>query len=591
VAFGVVLGLWYGLLEALAFETARLVPGALSWRAANASPVLVVAPLFYAVAFGVLGLLAAGVGRLLRREPDRALVLVCVALGGYLVLSVPGQFLAEWAKAFLGLGLGVAAMRAYVIRSDAVRRIARRSLPLLAASLPAVAVLVMGIPRLVEGRAVAAMPAAPVGAPNVLLLVIDGQRADRLSTYGHARPTSPAIDSLAAEGLLFETAVASSSWTLPSHATMFTGRHQHEHRAGIMRRPYLDDRLPTVAGVLAARGYATGGFVANTYWCGRQTGLARGFQHYEDLYGSVGDALGRTVGGRILVYDVLPKIGLRDVPGRKTAADVNAALLDWVDARRGRPFFAFVNYFDVHAPYRAPVPFRGRFSGTPHQRAVEGELNIGAPRTLEGSPTDVRAWLDGYDESLAYLDHELGALRDSLARRGLLDNTLIIVTSDHGEGFGEHGLGGHGNSLYLNQLQVPLVLRGPGVIAPGARVATPVGLDRLPATIAKAALGTTAPFPGGSLLDPAAVDTPVAMLARRFPVAGPWPSSRASLIAVIADRWLFITPDSGTAELYDYRADPTERRDLSRTAEGLQRVTALRAFLRRRLATSGSEAP
>lgn len=592
IVFGTILGLWYGLVEASGFMTASLVPGVLSWRAANSLPVFIVAPLVYGVLFGMLAAIAAAIGRVIPRLPvDRAFVFACAALGGFFLVTIPGQFLGGVARGILGLGIGAAVLRLYTRYAAEIQRHARRSTVALALLLPILALGVTLVPRAMETRGVSRLPAAPAGAPNVLLLVMDGQRADRLSSYGARRRTSPELDSLASSGLLFEYAFASSSWTLPTHATMFTGRHQHEHRAGIMRRPFLDGRFPTVAEVLAARGYLTGGFVANTYWCGRQTGLARGFLHYEDMFGNLADALTRTVVGRLLVYDVLPRLGMRDVPGRKRAEDLNASLLAWVDGREDRPFFAFVNYFDVHAPYEAPRPFRGRFSNASDRGAPETALNLGAPTALRVSPEELAEWLDGYDESLAYVDHELGRLFDSLRERGLLDNTLIIVTSDHGEGFGEHGLGGHGNSLYSNQLLVPLIVHWPARLRTGKRETRPVGLDRIASTIADAAGVAPNPFPGASLLDSAATEFPRAELARRFPVAGPWPSSRTSLRAVVSGRWLYVRPDSGEAELYDYIADPGDLVNLIRTEEGLKVAPQLEAELERRRAPSARADP
>src|SRR5690606_6332784 len=138
---------------------------------------------------------------------------------------------------------------------------------------------------------------------------------------------------------------------------MFVGRALHDHQAGLMRRPFLDERFPTLAEELRQGGYATGGFVANTYWCGRQTGLDRGFIRYEDMFGNVGDAIARTSLGRLLAYDVLPRFRVMDVPGRKYAAEINSDLIDWIDDLDDRPFFAFVNYFDVHGPYLPPAPY------------------------------------------------------------------------------------------------------------------------------------------------------------------------------------------------------------------------------------------
>jgi arylsulfatase A-like enzyme len=271
------------------------------------------------------------------------------------------------------------------------------------------------------------------------VLVADTLRADHLSSYGYSRPTTPRLDRLASEGWAFLDAYSSSSWTLPAHASLMTGRRMHEHHAGEQRRPYLDRQFATLAEVLGGAGYVSAGFVANTFWCGRNTGLDRGFVHYEDFYGSVGDALARTVLGRLLAYEVLPRFGLLDFPGRKRAADVNERMLDWIDGVGDRPFFVFANYMDVHGPYLPPPGYEGRFGGKrPLRRAAEIELGAVHGGTIVPEPEVLRAWMNRYDESLVYLDEQIGRLVDELARRGVLDKTIVVFTSDHGENWGEH---------------------------------------------------------------------------------------------------------------------------------------------------------
>lgn len=578
------LGLVYGFAEAAVNGAFSLVPGALSWQSANAPPIAWVAPLVYAAAFGIIGAIAAALARVSPRLPwDTALVLTLVWLGAYLLGTLQGQLVSDVAAATLGLGIGAATARGYRARRGSILAFARGSLPWLLGLVVFTFGLVTIGSRLAEGRRVAALGPAPAGMPNVLLLVLDTQRGDHLSSHGYPRPTTPILDSLAARGLRHAAAFAPSSWTLPSHATMLTGRRQSEHRAGIMRRPYLDDRFPTLAGQLAAAGYATGGFVANTYWCGRHTGLARGFHRYRDLYGNVGDALARTVLGRHLASRVLPRFGMTNIPGRKNAAEVNGEFLGWLDAAGTRPFFAFLNYFDVHAPYFPPAPFDGMFSGRPRERETASSIDIGA---LDGggqlpSPETIRRIVDGYDEALRYLDTQIGVLLAELDRRGQLENTLVIVTSDHGESFGEHNMLNHGHSLYRDQTHVPLILFWPGRIA--ARVeARPVGIDRIPATVAAAVGLPAGTFPGRSLLDTAANDQPVlSELARRWTEAGPWPSSRASWASVVQGRWHYLAPDSGASELYDVVADPDERMNLAGDSAHAAIRAGLEAVLRR----------
>jgi arylsulfatase A-like enzyme len=577
------LGLVYGFAEAAADGVFSLVPGALSWRSANALPIAWVAPLVYAAVFGIIGTITAALARVAPRFPwDSALILTLVWLGTYLLGTLQGQLISDVAAGILGLGIGAAATRGYRARRGPILAFARRSMPwLLGLVVFAFGLVTIGS-QLAEGRRMAALGPAPAGKPNVLLLVVDTQRGDHLSSQGYPRPTTPVLDSLAARGLRHAAAFAPSSWTLPSHATLLTGRRQSEHLAGLRRRPYLDDRFPTLAGQLAVAGYATGGFVANTFWCGRHTGLGRGFQRYRDLYGNLGDALARTVLGRHLAYRVLPRFGATDIPGRKKAADVDREFLDWLDATGPRPFFAFLNYLDLHSPYFPPAPFDGMFSGRPRGRETASSIDIGALGADEDvrSPESIHRAVDRYDEALRYLDTQIGGLLAELERRGRLANTLIIVTSDHGESFGEHGMLNHGHSLYRDQIHVPLILVWPGRIE--ARVETrPVGIDRIPATVAAVAGLSPGTFPGTSLLDPAGNDRPVlSELARRWTQAGRWPSSWASWASVVQGQWHYLAPDSGATELYDFVGDPDERKNLAGDSAHAAIRTGLEAALR-----------
>jgi arylsulfatase A-like enzyme len=598
LVLGLSLGLVYGFVEAAANGVFSLVPGALSWQSANAAPIAWVAPLVYVAAFGMIGAIAAGLSLLAPRLPwDSVLVMAVVSLGTYLLAMLQGQLVAEAGAVILGLGVGAAATRGYRARRDWVLTAARRGLPWLAG----LVVLAFGAvtvgSRLAERSRMAGLGPVPAGKPNVLLLVLDTERGDHLSWSGYSRKTTPVLDSLAEQGLAHLAAIAPSAWTLPSHATIFTSRRQSEHRAGIMRRPYLDDRFPTLAGQLAAAGYVTGGFVANTFWCGRHTGLARGFHRYRDLYGNAGDAVARTVLGRQLAYRMLPRFGFSDIPGRKSAADVNAEFLDWLDGAGSRPFFGFLNYLDVHAPYRAPAPFDGRYSGRLRRHETAVTIALGRLDGGKGPPPPgiLRRVIDSYDEALRYLDAQIGTLLFELKRRGRLENTLIIVTSDHGESFGEHKMMNHGHSLYRDQLHVPLIVSWAGRILHRVEPRA-VGIDRIPATVAAAAGLAPGVFRGTSLLDPAGAGEPVlSEMARRWREATRWPSSRASWASIVEGRWHFLAPDSGAVELYDYVADPDEKVNLAGDAAHAARRAALEASLRQlrdrpRLAGAGSPA-
>ncbi|MEJ7812353.1 MAG: sulfatase [Gemmatimonadaceae bacterium] len=575
---GVWLGLVYGLLEGAAFTVLSFIPGALSWRTANSFYALWFAPLTYAVAFGALGALLGLLALAVKRAPwDRILVGLCVALGAYLMLRLPNLL---WPSAcfILALGIGVRGAALYGKHHARAAPWMTRTLPRLGALVALLALACIGGSRARERLALSALRDGAAGRPNVLILLIDTQRADHLSSYGYRRPTSPRVDRLAGEGALFERAYSHSSWTLPSHATLFTAQPLHEHQAGLVRRPYLDGHFPTLAEVMRREGYATGAFVANTFWVGRQTGLARGFIRFEDFYGSLGDALVRTVLGRLLTYEVLPVVIPLDLPGRKSAAHVNRDLLGWVDGLDGRPFFAFVNYFDVHMPYTPPAATAGTFGWTPPRRS--GRIDVGALDQLKGvpGPDEMARLVAGYDESVLYVDAQIGALTDALRARGLLDNTVVIITSDHGESWGEHNVMLHGHSLWYDQVRVPLIIRYPRAVPAGTRVAHPVGNAQVAATVMAVTGVRTSPFAGRSLLaamtaDDPARDTVLVEVGRRSIAGAHWPVAHGWVAGLLADRWQYLHEQTGKVELFDVLADPRETTNLA-SAPGSSPVLA-----------------
>ncbi len=157
-------------------------------------------------------------------------------------------------------------------------------------------------------------------------------------------------------------------------------------------------------------GYVTAGFTANTFWAGRQTRLNRGFVHWEDFYRKPGDALVRTVLGRKIAYEFLPKFGQIDIPGRMRAGDINERLFRWLDRTERRPFFAFLNYMDVHGPYLPPAPYAGRFGGPRTHVGKTIELGAVTDETALPPPDLLRDWVNQYDESILALDAGVGAL-------------------------------------------------------------------------------------------------------------------------------------------------------------------------------------
>jgi len=337
-----------------------------------------------------------------------------------------------------------------------------------------------------------ARAAASPEQPNVLLIILDTVRAASLSLYGHDRQTTPNLERLASRGVVFERAISTSPWTLPSHASMFTGRLNDELGTGFLSP--LDDTYPTLAEELTGRGYATGGFVANIVFCTEFFGLNRGFERYVDQPLN----LSMLFASSWIVRETLPP--LRGVFGnhqslvRKRAATVNREFLAWMSEIEDRPFFAFLNYFDGHAPYLPPDPYRRLF--WPDQPLYW----LSSDHAADYEPEAIEQLEAAYDGSIAYLDEQLGLLLEELESRGQLRNTVVIVTSDHGESFGEHGSMGHGRTVYLTELRVPMLVLLPGAAHAGTRIGEPVSLRNIAATVMDLVGGADdSPLPGYSL--------------------------------------------------------------------------------------------
>jgi arylsulfatase A-like enzyme len=431
-----------------------------------------------------------------------------------------------------------------------------------------------------ERRTLAGLRGARREAPNILLVVLDTVRAQSLSLHGYARPTSPNLERLAQRGVRFERAMAPSSWTLPSHATMFTGRYMHETEVD-WTRP-LGRKFPTIAEILTAHGYETAGFVANMFYCGRPFGLARGFAHYEDYRKSPGQIIACSSVGNELACKLKGLLDDHQMLGRKSADHVNASFLRWVDRREGakRPFFAFLNYMDAHDPYIPPGEYATAFSPLVPQRPLQ-------IKNRRCSAADAAPLRDAYERCITGLDARVGALFERLQGDGLLDNTLVIITSDHGEHFGEFGLSGHGMSLYLPLLHVPLLVSFPGVPADTV-VSQAVSLRDLGATILDVAgLKDMVEFPGESLARYWAGERALHNC-RTEPIfsevgrVGKWrwgPASKGSIRCIVADEFQYISNSTGREELYDIRNEQTEEGNLVAIPEHDETLIMLRRHL------------
>jgi len=475
-------------------------------------------------------------------------LMLFVVLGAILLAAVPGS---PGAVLLLAAGLATQGSRLFV--SDAAGRRLRRS----AAVLVAVIGVASGSTLYREARRMDAVTGtAPAGAPNVLLIILDTVRAASLGLYGAPLDNTPGLESLASRGVTFDVAIAPAPWTLPTHATMFTGLWPSEHGADWLAP--LDGRATTLAEALGARGYRTGGFVANLTYGTREHGLSRGFQVYKDFDRSIPSLLRTSsIIEQMMTMTVLRRLtGYYDIAIRKRAPVVNKEFLAWQEHAGTRPWFAFLNYFDAHEPYRPTAPFAGRYSaGLPprrHDMERFWHLQGGIIDWTALSAEDVAAERAAYEELIAELDHNLAGLFDELRRRGVLDRTLVIVTSDHGEQFGEHDWFTHGNSLYWRVLRVPLVISYPGHVSMGVRIQQPASLRDLAATVWEfVAPDEPSPFPGESLFgaDRQPAWVPSEVTADPAMLRGD-PNAMVDLASVSTASWHYIRAVTGAEELF-----------------------------------------
>jgi arylsulfatase A-like enzyme len=376
---------------------------------------------------------------------------------------------------------------------------------------------------------------------NVLLISVDTLRADHVGCYGYRRPTTPALDALAGEGIRFEEAFSPASWTLPAHMSLMTSRHPHLHGVD-QQQNRLGATTATLAERLREHGYRTGGFVTWFYVAGR----------YREYLPDAPDPA-------------------RSVRAERVVDDVAA----WLAEPSDRPFFGFVHLFDPHMDYDPPPPYDGMFDAG-YAGAVDGRHETLRPhiRGVRGRPTDLaRADIEHvvalYDGEIRFADDQIARLLSRLGELGLDETTIVVVTSDHGEEFAEHGsMEGHQWTLYDEVLRVPLIVRHPAV--PGPRVVRgPVDLlDVAPTLLEWLGLPRPEGFHGRSLagaLESGSSDPDHLLFSeiRRFNYR--WAVRGAGHKLILTggpERNALGQPVRRGYELYDLEADPGETTNL-----------------------------
>lgn len=428
--------------------------------------------------------------------------------------------------------------------------------------------------------------------PNVILISIDSLRPDHLGCYGYDRPTSPTIDRIATEGVLFETALSSTSWTLPAHAALFTALPDRVHGCTDDQK-WLDGSRFTVAEAFREAGYRTAGFFSGPY-LHPSFGFAQGFESYHDCTSYSGKSIELAKGEALVASNGqlsqdLMHLSHEDITNPIVLAEVKR----WLAARPRGPFFLFIHLWDVHYDYVAPPPYDTMFDPG-YEGPVDGRNLLRATRKPEGwTDADVRHLKALYDGEIRYTDDTLGSILAEVAKGGLEDSTIVAVLSDHGEAFYEHGLFGHRWTLHEEELRIPFVLRYPPKVPAGARVPDVVsivdvaptlldlaGLPPLPAALGRNltplfdAAGRTAAAAGGATgaaaAMGAAMGTAAGGAARPSPVEAAAiaellvPANRIHHFALRAPDWKLIYDlNRRSFSVFDLEGDPGEKAPLT----------------------------
>jgi len=374
---------------------------------------------------------------------------------------------------------------------------------------------------------------------HVIVILIDALRADHLGSYGYSRPTSPALDAFAKESMRFTQAISQSSYTKPVIASLFTSLYPSQHNvfrntrhdaAGNFISDVLDDSFKTMAEYLRDAGFNTAGFLEQAQ-LRSYMGFAQGFYYYK--------------------------------PDMGAAAEINRGFFHWLRLNKHRKLFAYLHYLDVHAPYTPPSRYRDMFGSFDHStnfpeqvkdwQKFKGDVTDG---NITLTQTDAEQLMALYDAEIRALDDDMAALFAKLKEEGIYDNSLIVITADHGDEFLEHGSVDHAHTLYDELLRVPLMIRFPKGENRGIVDMQVQTIDVLPTILEFCEIDQDPHVMGHSLL----TYKSGANGHQQFPVF----SERADLIAMRTEKYKFIyNTELKTGELYDLQNDPTESKNLA----------------------------
>lgn len=407
-------------------------------------------------------------------------------------------------------------------------------------------------------------------APNILLIVMDAAKANHLSCYGYHRPTTPHLEQFAQRCVVYDTAISPANWSLPAHASIFTGLYPSRHGAHDQHK-YLTPEHPTMAEILSSKGYHTLAFCYNDY-VGPATSLERGFREFNPV-AERGPRYLRDL-SQILDRGAAAMLGLQDSGARYINRQLEAALRRL--QRASQPFFMFVHYSEPHIPYKPPEKYNRHLpQGTSRRGARRVNQDqwqyFAHPASMNELDFEILTAL--YDAELAYLDTRIAQVLDWLEASEILDQTMVIITADHGENIGDHQMMGHAYCLYDTLLHVPLIIHYPAGVMQAGRVGHQVQtLDLLPTLMTMLGDSSSEAYhslQGKDLLSATRREFAIAeqehpdlrVFNKRFPDVDVSRYERA-LRMIRTDRVKYIWASDGKHELYDLKADPGEQHNI-----------------------------
>jgi len=375
--------------------------------------------------------------------------------------------------------------------------------------------------------------------PNIILISIDCLRADHLSCYGYHRNTSPNIDRLAKEGVLFKNAFSQATWTLPSHASIFLSQYVWRHKVDEIRRKRLADWCITLAEILKNKNYTTAAFTggvgaSSTY------GFNQGFEIYEE-----------------------------SIPGSCRRHEISFyidKLLGWLESVRDRKFFLFIHTYDVHSAYNPPASYFDLYTnGYPERKWLKTSEGVIAGCKTDISkftPKEIDYIMAVYDGAINYVDNELGKIFEKLHQLGIDENTIVIGTADHGEAFGEHGRLGHELEPYIELVHVPLIIKGPGISKGRTYENFVQHIDIVPTILEILNIHQSKQMQGRSflaLMKNCEIEDNLKTYSLGQEIDEP---ARSFCISLRTKKWTYIMNQIGPDELYDQADDPKEQNNI-----------------------------